>query len=37
MTSCIDLARHHVVDQITIVLYSNSYYTALLLVKQYVE
>ena len=29
MTSCTDLARHHVVDEIATVLYSNSYYTVL--------
>ena len=27
MTSCTDLARRHVVDEIATVLYSNSYYT----------
>ena len=27
MTSCTDLACRHVVDEITTVLYSNSYYT----------
>ena len=29
MTSCTDLARCHIVDEITTVLYSNSYYTVL--------
>ena len=27
VTSCTDLARHHVVNEIATVLYSNSYYT----------
>ena len=27
MTSCTDLARRHVVDEIATVLYSNNYYT----------
>ena len=43
MTSCTELASRHVVDQITTVLYSNSYYASVfllsapLLVKQYME